>query len=67
MMMDVIKSKIFLFMSHPTADLVKEEIRSLVKESPWLGEDHFNKFREHIFPKLYFIRYNMRRGVEPEF
>ena len=52
-MPDVIKSKIFLFMSHPAADLVKEEIKSLVKEFPWVQEDHFNKFREHIFPKLY--------------
>ena len=59
-----IRNKIFFYYAeHPCAEMIKNELQAIPRFLTFLGEEYFYMFREHLFPKMYSIKYRRERNI----
>ena len=51
----------YYYVEHPCAHMIKEELRAIPLYLTFIGDEHFYKFREHLFLKMYRIKYLRER------
>ena len=61
---DEIQNKIFFYYAeHPCAVMIKDELQAIPRFLTFLGEECFCEFREHLFLKMYRIKYRRERNI----
>ena len=59
-----IQNKIFFYYAeHPCAVMIKDELQAIPRFMPFLGEEYFYQFREHLFLQMYRIKYRRERNI----